>query len=98
MIRFQTIAPASAATSAWFVIRLVLTMSWPIVFATAVVANAPARFSTAAISTAVRGERARVDTDVATAFAVSWKPFVKSKPIATTTTMTTSASAKLSGS
>ena len=51
----------------------------PTVFATAVVANAPARFAIAAIRTARRGDSARVDTDVATAFAVSWKPFVKSK-------------------
>ena len=51
---------------------------WPTVFATAVVANAPARFAIAAISTASRGESARVETEVATAFAVSWKPFVKS--------------------
>jgi hypothetical protein len=39
-----------------------------------------------AISTAVRGDIARVDTLVATAFAVSWKPFVKSKKSATATT------------
>jgi hypothetical protein len=32
------------------------------------------------MSTARRGVSARVETDVATAFAVSWKPFVKSKP------------------
>ena len=35
-----------------------------------------------------RGESARVETEVATALAVSWKPFVKSKPSATTTTTT----------
>ncbi len=55
----------------------------PTVFATAVVANAPARFAIDAISTAIRGESARVETEVATAFAVSWKPFVKSKTSAT---------------
>ena len=50
--------------------------------------NAPRKFITAAISTAVRGLSARVETEVATALAVSWKPFVKSNAsaIATTTT------------
>ena len=36
--------------------------------------------------TAARGESARVETDVAIEFAVSWKPFVKSKKSATATT------------
>ena len=36
--------------------------------------------------TAVRGESARVETDVAIALAVSWNPFVKSKNNATATT------------
>jgi hypothetical protein len=35
------------------------------------VTSAPTRFRTAAISTASRGERARVETDVAIALAVS---------------------------
>src|ERR1700751_3102474 len=61
---------------------------WPTVFATAVVTNAPARFARAAISTASRGESARVETEVATAFAVSWNPFVKSNASATTTVTT----------
>ena len=52
--------------------------------------NAPARFAIAAIATASLGESARVETEVATAFAVSWKPFVKSKASATTTVMTSS--------
>src|SRR6266542_2849089 len=56
--------------------------------ATAVVTNAPARFAPDAIATAKRGESARVETEVATAFAVSWNPFVKSNPSATTTTTT----------
>ena len=38
---------------------------------TAVVTKAPARFAIAAIATAARGDRARVETEVATAFAVS---------------------------
>ena len=36
--------------------------------------------------TAIRGESARVETDVAIEFAVSWNPFVKSKKSATATT------------
>ena len=63
---------------------------WPIVFATAVVTNAPPRLAIAAISTASRGDSARVDTDVATAFAVSWKPLVKSNASATTIVTTRS--------
>jgi hypothetical protein len=44
---------------------------WPTVFATAVVTKAPARLATAATKTAARAERARVETEVATALAVS---------------------------
>src|SRR6478752_5172570 len=61
-----------------------------IVAATAVEANAPAKFITAARASAARGDSARVETEVATAFAVSWKPFVKSKASASTTTPTRS--------
>ena len=50
----------------------------PTVFATAVVTKAPTRFATDAIATASRGGSARVEIEVATAFAVSWKPLVKS--------------------
>src|SRR6266576_29052 len=85
---FQTIAPISAASTVFSFARPVSMIPLPTVFATAVVTNAPARFATAAMSTARRGERARVETEVATAFAVSWNPFVKSKPSATITTMT----------
>src|ERR687886_659647 len=90
--RFHAIAPSSAASTVFSVASPVSMIPFPTVFATAVVTNAPARFATAATSTAMRGESARVDTDVATAFAVSWKPFVKSKPseAATTTTRRTS--------
>ena len=65
-------------------------MPLPTVVATAVVTNAPARFAIEAIRTASRGDNARVETEVATAFAVSWKPFVKSKTSATTTVTTSS--------
>ena len=37
--------------------------------------------------TAARGDSARVEIDVATALAVSWKPFVKSNASAVATTM-----------
>ncbi len=90
MIRFQVIAPSSAASSVWFVTWPRSMIPFPTVFATAVVTNAPARFATAAISTASRGESARVETEVATAFAVSWNPFVKSNASATTMTTTRS--------
>ena len=97
--RFQAIAPISAARIVFSVASPVSMIPLPTVFATAVVTNAPARFAIAAIATAIRGESAFVDTDVATAFAVSWKPFVKSKPRATTITMTRrTVSTRLSGS
>ena len=68
--RFHAIAPKSAASSTC---RLTSPFSspFPTVSATAVQANAPARFMTAAINTAVRGASARVETLVATALAVS---------------------------
>src|SRR5947207_5598312 len=50
--------------------------------------NAPAKFRAAERSTAKRGDIARVETDVAIAFAVSWNPFVKSNASAVATTMT----------
>src|ERR671936_828966 len=90
--RFHAIAPSSAARTVCIVARFASINPFATFFATAVVTNAPARFATAAINTAIRGVSARVPTEVATAFAVSWKPFVKSKPsaIATTTTSSTS--------
>src|SRR2546421_708537 len=86
--RFQAMAPKSAASRVWSVARLASIRPFATFFATAVVTKAPARFATAATSTAVRGVTARVPTEVAIAFAVSWKPFVKSNPSATATTMT----------
>jgi len=53
-------------------------MSLPIVVATAVPANTPAKFSTAAIPTAIIGGKARVDTTVATAFGASVHPLTAS--------------------
>ena len=46
------------------------------VLATPLPRKAPARFITAAIASAARGVSARVETEVAMAFAESWKPLV----------------------
>ena len=60
--RFQTIAPMTAASTVVSVARPVSMIPSPTVLATAVVTNAPARFATAAISTAdARRQRARGD-------------------------------------
>ena len=72
-------------TSPW------LTIPFAIVAATLIERNAPTKFRVAAIPTAIRGGKARVAIVVAIAFAVSWNPFVKSKPTAVTTTITRSA-------
>ena len=74
--RFQTTAPTRAARTTCSVTRSVLTMPSPTVLATLVETSAPRRLRPAAMSTATRGESARVDTDVAIALAVSWKPLV----------------------
>ena len=58
-----------------------------IVAATAVDRNAPTRLSTADSATAVLGFSAPLAMEVAMALAVSWKPLVKSKASAVTTTM-----------
>ena len=62
-------------TMAWVVVSS-LTRPAPIVLATAVPANAPMKLNAAAMSTAWRGLSARVATEVAMAFAVSWKPLM----------------------
>src|SRR3954454_20610983 len=62
-------------------------MPLAIVAATATDRNAPTKLRVAARPTATRGGIARVETDVATAFAVSWKPFVKSNASAVPTTI-----------
>jgi len=53
--------------------------------------SAPTKLSTEESAIAVRGESARVEIVAATAFAVSWKPFVKSNPSAARTTITSRA-------
>ena len=55
--------------------------------ATASDRKAPTKFSVAARVTATRGAIARVEIEVATALAVSWKPFVKSNASAVATTI-----------
>ena len=73
-MRFHAIAPISAAM---ITTRPALKATiFPMVFDTlawkkTTVITAPARFSTAEIRTAIRGETARVETDVAIALAVS---------------------------
>jgi hypothetical protein len=51
--------------------------------------NAAMKLKKAAHNTAVRGDRTLVETTVAIELAESWKPFMKSKHRATTTTSTT---------
>src|SRR5450759_5428995 len=82
VIRFQAMAPKSAAarTVAPF-LRIIL--SWttpePIVVATAVPkTRAPTKLAVAERRIACAGLRARVDTEVAMALAVSWKPLMLS--------------------
>src|SRR6266576_4261922 len=85
VIRFQAIAPIKAAmmttrpTLKATILAMVFdTFAWK----KTTVITAPARLRTAEIRTASRGDTARVDTDVAMALAVSWKPLVKSNPTA----------------
>ena len=88
VMRFHVIAPTRPARMTLSVMASGFTMPFAIVAATANDANAPTKLRMAATRTAVRGVIARVDTLVAIAFAVSWKPFVKSKKSATTMTRT----------
>src|SRR5581483_3139191 len=86
--RFHVIAPTRPARTTSSVIAPGSTMPFAIVAATLIETKAPAKLSTAASATAVRGDSARVDTLVAIELAVSWKQLVKSKKSATTTTAT----------
>jgi hypothetical protein len=95
--RFHRIAPTSPASTISGVTSLSSTMPDEMVLATSVDSRAPTRLSTAAMATAVLGRSAPVATDVAIAFAASWKPLVKSKMSATTTTIETSASTLMDG-
>ena len=86
--RFHVIAPTSPASTTFSVIASGSTMPLAIVAATWSETKAPRKLRTAALSTAARGDSARVETLVAIELAVSWKPFVKSKKSATATTAT----------
>src|SRR5919202_6020692 len=88
VMRFQAIAPNSAAmiiespTPCSGATRLPM-VSATFALRSCVVTTAPMRLRTAEKVTATRGRSARVPTVVAMAFAVSWKPLVKSKASAT---------------
>src|SRR5919199_58898 len=88
VMRFQMMAPNSTATSIESATPPAGATRLPIVFATSawsncVVTTAPTRLRKAEKMTATRGGNARVPTVVPMAFAVSWKPLVKSKKSAT---------------
>src|SRR5688500_19015547 len=75
---FHPMAPTSAAPQTG---RPTLpvggsTIPEPMVLATLVPKNAPTRSATAAMASATRGVSARVETEVAMAFAASWNPLV----------------------
>jgi len=74
--RFHATAPISDAATIVCVVVASFTRPAPMVLATAVPAKAPMKLNAAAISRAYCGRRARVATDVAIAFAVSWKPLM----------------------
>ena len=80
VIRFHVIAPTSAESTmtrpSWELTSVMLMMSSAIVVATLVPSSAPSRLKNAAIASATRGVSARVETEVAMAFAASWKPLV----------------------
>src|SRR3954447_5615765 len=85
--RFQKMAPIRPAKTIGSVMTSALTMPLAIVAATASERNAPTKLSTEDRPTATRGDIARVEIEVATAFAVSWNPLVKSNASAVATTI-----------
>ena len=85
--RFHAIAPTSPANTIAGVTRLASTMPVAMVAATCSERKAPTKFSADASPTASFGGIARVEIEVATALAVSWNPFVKSKASAVPTTI-----------
>ncbi len=77
VMRFQVIAPSSAArmTSGFTIATSIIPL--PIVFATPVSKrNRAAKLNVAAHATAVNGLRTRVPTMVAIEFAESWNPLM----------------------
>jgi hypothetical protein len=89
VVRFQAIAPTRPPNTASSPTAPGSTTSSATVAATSSEMKAPTKFRIAAYPTATRGAIARVEIDVATTLAVSWKPFVKSKTSATPTTIAT---------
>src|SRR3954452_18565670 len=93
VIRFQAIAPTRPANSMSSPLLLSMalgsTTSLATVAATFSEMKAPTKLRIEAYPTASRGAMALVEIDVATTFAVSWNPFVKSNISAVTTTITT---------
>src|SRR5712692_3750247 len=85
-MKFQVTAPMSAASTTNWETALVSTMPLPRVAATSVEISAPTTFATAAMPSATPGRSARVEMEVAMAFAESWKPLVKSNRSAVATT------------
>ena len=92
MIRFQAIAPSSPAKAIVSVTCPASMIPVAIVAATLSETNAPTKFRIEASAIAVRGASARVEIADATTLAVSWKPLVKSKARAATTTTTSRSS------
>src|ERR1041385_3209365 len=98
VIRFQAMAPMSAPSTTSFV----ATAGWRV---SAIMEATPTpttktakKLKKAAQSTAYLGERTRVETMVAMAFAESWNPLMKSKMRATATMRTIAVSCVVSGS
>ncbi len=90
VIRFQVIAPSSAAQTTVGLTTSGTMSPLEMVLATAVPTTKAARkLNEAAQSTANRGDRTRVATTVAMELALSWKPLMKSKTRATTITAST---------
>ena len=85
--RFQMMAASSAASTVVIVTAEASTSPPLMVFATAVPTSAPIRFQNAAHMTAARGLRTLVETTVAIALAVSWKPLMYSNVRAASRTM-----------
>src|SRR6187397_2585584 len=86
--RFQAIAPIRPAKTIVGVITAASTTSLATVAATEIEMKAPTKLSSEAIPIATDGRAAPVEIDVATTFAVSWNPLVKSKASAVPTTRT----------
>src|SRR4051812_30659516 len=86
--RFHMIAPIRPAKTIVGVMASAFTMPFATVAATWSERKAPTKLRIAASATAIRGGTARVEIAVATTFAVSWKPLVKSNASAAATTIT----------